>query len=535
MPAVLIIFGAIFMVAGLAAPHGIGALTTMAFGCASLNLGLNLILWRLDRVYLAYKFFILYFVIQPGFFFLLLGIFGSEVEKQLGPTTLTTGSPFSIFYSFCVVPIVGVLFAAYLDHRERQQHNMGMDFVGTELRPGSSPFVLRKMGPAMHTLLILSAFMCLMTWLWGPLNRVLDLPDLNVISIGLSAYTRALALMPLLAGLYWNRSRMVQLIWLVQLSVGLFLAVLTGARSYGFLPVAFYGLGYILQQSTTRKRLNATLAGLVGAVVLLLLAGFVQNLRDQVGRTSDVNNVDVQSIVTNLDNLLEQSKGQNKLMWEDAPSDAVWFGLTRVVDWTLVLGPNMSPDVAPYRGYDDFGDEILGLVSFQGLRILDNWTYDYISLPRIYGYNTMGVIDEKGNYGGMFAVPFNIMTDAWSRYGLLSSIVQLVATFTMLCWVEHMLMKYFLPRKAEYFALGRIIVVGTAVNAMVGNPLLLSFRTLVVSLCYALPSIGLLVYWLTGHLGRPGSPRPGPDHRADARRGGGPPRPMPSRPRPVSP
>jgi hypothetical protein len=310
----------------------------------------------------------------------------------------------------------------------------------------------------------------------------------------------------------------VQIVWLVQLAVGLFFAVITGARSNGFLSVAYYGLGVILQQPTLQRRLMTAGIGLACGLVLLVLGGFVQNMRGEFGRATSVQSVNLSEIVKNLDSIVEQSKSHGALGMEATPSDAVWNGLTRLVDWTQVLVPNMTPAMVPYRGYSDYGNELLSMLAFPGLGINRTWAYDTSTLARPYGFNTVSDIDEKGNYVAMFQVPFGVMADSWSRFGLPSAIAQLLFVCAFLCWMEKLLMKFFLPRQAEIFVLARQILMGIALSVLPASQLIPAIRNTFVSLGYSLPVVGLLTYWLSGHFGRMGAPKL--PLRQDPRQGG---------------
>ncbi len=516
MALLLIGIGLVGIVAGLFWPPGTAALMLLSGGCAFFNCGLNGFLWKWDRRYMAYKFFVVFNILQPVFFFALLLFFGSEVDNLFAATDLWLNGVGTLLVSFSLLPVLGVLLAGFLEYRERQAGDSGIDFVGHRLRRGWSFFIVPKMGPAMHALLIISAVINLITWVSDPLNRLLGLPDLNIVSVLLHALARALVLMPLVAGLYWNRNRLVQIIWLVQLAVGLFLAVITGQRSVGFFSVAYYGLGVILQQPTLKRRLATASFGVVCGLVLVLLGGFVQNMRGEFGRTGDLQAVKIGEIMRNLDMLMEQSKNRSALGMEAGPTDALWNGLTRLIDWTQVLVPNMTPAMVPYRGYDDFGDELMSMTAFPGLGINRSWVYDNSMLPRPYGFNTNTDIDEKGNYVAMFQVPFGTLADSWSRGGMFSAIFQMLFACVFLCLVERLLMRWFLPNNSEIFVLGRMIIIGMAVGTLPATQLIPSIRNTFVSLGYSLPVVWLLTYWLSGHVG---GPPPPPGHRSPIRPG----------------
>src|SRR5262249_12897685 len=108
--------------------------------------------------------------------------------------------------------------------------------------------------------------------------------------------------------------------------------------------------GYI-SAMPKRKRLALSVWGLLGAVPLIQLAGALGVVRDQLGR-GGLELVESQHI-SEVFNLLSR-----ELFNKGDDTEAVReHGVSRMLAWTNVVVPLMTPETVPYRGMDGFFDE----------------------------------------------------------------------------------------------------------------------------------------------------------------------------------
>lgn len=482
MTTALIFFGAVFFLVGLAVDPGTTALAFASFGAALMNFGFCGLIWRYDRRYLAYKFFSMYFIVQPLFFLFFVLWFGQEIRSVVAATSLFDQPPFSLFYSFNLIPLMAAIFAWILDQRQQARRLPALAYTGQPAPADRSCFRMPRLSITFDALLIVCALINLSIWFSTVEN--------NFVTAGLRVVYRALLFMPFVAGMYWNRSRLPQLVWIFVLSVNMVFAFFTGSRGYGFFSLGFYALGFIVQQTTAMRRVKWTVVGLAGLIPLVILSGLIRNMRDEFGYVG-ITNVQFSEVIRNINIAFQESKEASQLTWEEAPNDAVWIGLERLVDWTDVHAPNMSPDIVGYRGYGDFLDEFKSLASFTKLGIFPFWNYPSTEYAQMYGFYVNVDRENSGEVTSSTAVPFNILADAWSRFGLFSALAQVTAALLILTGFEQFLMNRFLPRHMELFVLARTILIGIAANFLTIYTLVAAIREMLITLPVVLAIIGL--------------------------------------------
>jgi len=148
-------------------------------------------------------------------------------------------------------------------------------------------------------------------------------------------------------------------------------------------------------------------------------------------------------------------------------------GLGRLLAWTNVVVPLMTPDSVPYRGLDGFVDEArqtFQVASISGLTPDDLYDAGLINTPaKLYGFTV----------NSNTSVEFTVAADAWSRGGalvaiLFSFIAALGLTLGELC--THRLHR-FTPGVASVLALPVAKAAFFDANAV---PLLFMMRGMVV-------------------------------------------------------
>jgi hypothetical protein len=414
---------------------------------------------------------------------------------------------------------MAVLYARFMDSVGSSSRQEIYNFAGQRVQTAREFFRLPKLGVEFDAMLIVSALIATSIW-------ISTLSETNVVYFFFRVLSRGLIFAPFVAGLYWNRNRLVQIIWIATLLANLALAFMTGSRSYGFLPLGYYGLGFILQQATHTGRIFWLTAGIAGLILMLMASGVVNALRNEVGRTT-IQTMNVGEIMSNLPDAISKSLDNNVNDWDSGHQNAFWSGLDRMVDGTLLAAPNMTPDVVPYRGYDTLKDELAAMVSIPGLGIFPDLAYDSKGLAIPYGFNVTEDYDAVTQTHSSGTVPFNIVADAWSRGGIFSVLAQVGLALLALTFVEKLCYQYLLTRSAGLFVLGRVAACGIAFYNLSTGILSDAIRQLILTLGFTVISVGLLMAFVGMFLGESGAPAPRP-----------PPGPMdrrPPRPRPIGP
>jgi hypothetical protein len=264
------------------------------------------------------------------------------------------------------------------------------------------------------------------------------------------------AMTGLLAGYYWSKSRLVRFSWLGSLIIGLFFGTITGSRALALWPLLFYIIGFLSQLKGWRK---ATIIVLFIALLppAFFLIGFVQNLRDEIGR-KDLSKVNILEVINYIPTAFEKSlKKRDNTQAQLEPSTG-YKGLQRMVDWTLLFVPNMSPNPIEYRGYNDYMQEIGGMFAIGGSKMDSGHGSFYPSelFARNYGFRVHLNVDESGRFAS-HTVPFGVLADSWSRYGLVSSVLQITATLIFFIVFEY-LNRWLLRRHPDIAIMGFAIL-----------------------------------------------------------------------------
>ncbi len=214
-----------------------------------------------------------------------------------------------------------------------------------------------------------------------------------------------LTVVPFLAGRDSRDDKGLRRIWLATIAINALIGIVVGARTHAFFPVVLFAAGYISVLPPRQRRFAASLA-LAASIPLVELSGAAGMVRDDFGRgglellrAERVNEV-AQAMVQSL-------KGGDQ---QDADKMRM-HGFGRLLAWTNVVVPLMSPEEIPYRGFDGFVTEAaqtFQIASVSGLTVEDLLDAGLNNEPaRLYGF-TVNV------YTG---VEFTLAADAWSRGG----------------------------------------------------------------------------------------------------------------------
>jgi len=384
----------------------VGQVLVVTAGCFFLNLSFCFGSHKVERRYWVFKITQWFFLFQSFAFFLLVLAFPFLTKEMCINTTLFSGGAHSLFWSFSLLPLITFVFS-----------NIVVCFCGQQ----RSPLDFQNLASdtkfdKLLFLLFVGAVITHMVWYIGLFPQR--------VGYGLRVINTCFSMSPLIAGLYWRRSRGLNLLWLAVLAIGIVLAVLTGNRGYAFFPLFYYGIGFFIQAKGKRKVFWVSVALLVSPILLFLL-GFIQNLRDDVGRRS-LGAFKIAEVLEAVPRVFNETLIRGKGDFEGDETTTTYDGMQRLVDWTLVFAPNMSPDIIPYRGYHDFNNEVRGMFVFGGanLRSVAGRGYGSVLFAQNYGFRVHLTVNESGGLSS-YTVPFGVVADSWSRFGMLSSTLQI--------------------------------------------------------------------------------------------------------------
>ena len=224
---------------------------------------------------------------------------------------------------------------------------------------------------------------------------------------------------PFLAGRDSSNDRRLATLWCFTLLVNGVVGIAAGTRAKTLIAVVLFAAGYI-SAMPKRKRLVAGACSLLAAVPLIQLAGALGVVRDELGR-GGLEMVETGHI-TDVFRLLSQ-----ELMGGGNDTLAVKeHGVSRLLAWTNVVVPLMTPETVPYRGLDGFLDEAtqtFRIASVSGLTPDDLYDAGLWNAPaRQYGFTV----------NSYTAVEFTLAADGWSRGGIpIALLFSIIAALVM--------------------------------------------------------------------------------------------------------
>lgn len=463
---ILIVFSTVLWAMALLINPGYSAVLLATSASMMLSGALFGITLHLERSLVAYKAFAFFFVLQPFFFFVVLVMFPDEVVEHTANSGIFDKRPIGLFYSFCLVPLLACLFSRVLSLNKSQ---------GTR----DLKFYLRLSEGRLDFLLIFAALINVSIWVitlyGGPLTYFLRILH------------KSLYVAPFFAGLYLKQSRSVTIAWTTSIGMSLCLAFLTGSRGYAFFPLAFYGVGVLAQAERGRDRRFWFTVAAVVVPIAVLSAGLISGIRDELGRKS-VAEVNVGEFFEVVGDVASKAFEGDYYAGKNLRDSALWSGTTRLVDWAALYAPTMSPDPVAYRGYNDFSREILGQFVWFGFGGGEGRAYASRLFARMYGFGSYYELGYEGKLKS-HTVPFNILADSWSRFGAISSIVQVSIALLFFLAFEIFNRRLF-RRYPELMVLGLIVILAISFKYITTYTLLESMRGLVLQYAFTM----LVVY-----------------------------------------
>lgn len=228
----------------------------------------------------------------------------------------------------------------------------------------------------------------------------------------------ALLAAPFIAGRDSATDRPLAGLWIVTIVINAVVGIVAGTRSRALVAAVLFVAGYI--SALPRKRRFAVATGAaIAAIPLVQLSGAVGVVRDQVGRGGlELMRADHAAQV--FQEITRQLTDDDREQAEEVRAQ----GVSRMLAWTNVVVPLMTPDSIPYRGFAGFVDE--GMETFRIASVTGLTADDFYdaglsnAAARRYGFTV----------NGNTSVEFTLLADAWSRGGPAAVVV-----FTLLVMI----------------------------------------------------------------------------------------------------
>lgn len=297
-----------------------------------------------------------------------------------------------------------------------------------------------------------------------------------------TSYTFTFA--PLIAGRYSRTLPKVHRLWLAAMFVNAVVGLLVGSRLIALLPPALYMIGYVTSLRG-RARTRMAVFGVALFILALMLSGIIGIVRQQVGR-GGIEILSSERISTVFDSTTKVIEGQQTAS-EESDSTITTEGLSRMVVWTNIFVPVMTPSRLPYRGYEGLPTEIalsMQLANFSGMSLEDLLEAGMFSAPaNRYGFTV--TTDTSVEWG--------ILADAWSRDGATGVVIFGFIAVALLLLAERLIQGWRkLPVAAKLFLFSAY-----AKNALgvVTVPLLTTMRAMVLDTAIILLIVLVINFW----------------------------------------
>ena len=230
----------------------------------------------------------------------------------------------------------------------------------------------------------------------------------NAGAIGYVGRILATALMvaPFLAGRDSRADLPLAALWSIAILVNAVIGIAAGTRSMAFIAAVLFAAGYVSALPRGR-RLVVGAGGALAMLLLIQLAGALGVVRDELGR-GGLELLRPDHVREVLDGILRQMTPGDRQNSEEVALQ----GVGRLLAWTNVVVPLMTPEMIPYRGFDGFVDEASGtlqIASVSGLTADELFDAGLATAPaRVYGFTV----------NSSTAVEFTLAADGWSRGGV---------------------------------------------------------------------------------------------------------------------
>jgi hypothetical protein len=233
----------------------------------------------------------------------------------------------------------------------------------------------------------------------------------------------ALVCAPFLAGRDSQKDRRLGMLWVFTVVVNAVIGIAAGTRGKALLAAVLFATGFI-SALPDRKRVVVGICAVFAAVPLIQLAGALGVVRDELGRggLEMVESGHLSEVFRQLSReLLPDDRQDVEVLRE--------HGVSRLLSWTNVVVPLMTPQTVPYRGMTGLLDEAaqtFQVASFSGSTPDDLYEAGLWNAPaRQYGFTV----------NAYTSVEFTLAADGWSRGGAVAALLfGFVAALLMTLW-----------------------------------------------------------------------------------------------------
>jgi hypothetical protein len=283
------------------------------------------------------------------------------------------------------------------------------------IRPLSS--ILEDASQELGIYLFFAALLMLLYW-------PASLADSGLLGYLIRVFAHTLVLMPLIAGNQAIRLPMVNRFWIVAMAINAFIGLMVGSRGVALMPPCLYAIGFILSLPAPRRgRIAVTMA--LAAIPVFIISGVIGVVRDQIGRGG--------LEILSSDRISQVFYAVTDSFTNPSGENATLNGLRRMVIWSNLVVPVMSPAMVDYRGFENLGNELAlsaQIASVSGLSRDELYQAGLASAPaNDYGFNV-----NSGN-----SVEFGILADGWSRGGPAMALLFAILVATILIGFESLL------------------------------------------------------------------------------------------------
>jgi hypothetical protein len=235
----------------------------------------------------------------------------------------------------------------------------------------------------------------------------------------------ALVCAPFLAGRDSVKDRRLGGLWVVTLLVNALIGIAAGTRGKALVAAVLFAAGFI-SAVPKRKRIIVSICAVVATVPLIQLAGAMGVVRDQLGRggLEMVEAGHLSEVFRQLSRELLPGESQDVELLRE-------HGVSRLLAWTNVVVPMMTPQPVPYRGMSGLLDEAaetFQIASVSGSTPDDLYDAGLWNAPaRQYGFSV----------NTYTSVEFTLAADGWSRGGALVALLFGFAAALMMIFIEY--------------------------------------------------------------------------------------------------
>lgn len=330
----------------------------------------------------------------------LIAVLGLPLSPPYHPFDISVSdAPFRVVAAMLIVPItvlVGALVCCALIQPTRADGG-----------PCPAAEVVRQR----RTYLVVAAVIHLLYW-------PATLEAAGVLGYACRVVATALLAAPFIAGRDSAIDRRLGLLWTVTIALNAFIGIVAGTRSKALVAAVLFVAGYI-STLPGRRRLLVAICASIAAVPVIQLSGAVGVVRDQVGR-GGLELMRTDHIAQVLHELTRELTSDDREQAEEIQAQ----GVSRLLAWTNVVVPLMTPDTIPYRGLAGLVDE--GIATFRVASVAGVAADDFYEA----GLNNAPARHYGFTVNANTSVEFTLLADGWSRGGL-----AVVVVFTLVVMI----------------------------------------------------------------------------------------------------